>query len=779
MLQKQKQGRLALMLAFCLLSAGLFAQNYTCKGTVKDAANGEDLIGATLSVAEIPGVGISTNAYGFYALTLPKGNYTLRVQYLGYQTITEKIVLDRDQTQNYQLGAAENLLNEVQVKAEKDDAQVRRTEMSVTKLSPKDVRAVPVLFGEPDILKTLQLLPGVKSAGEGNSGFYVRGGSADQNLILLDEAPVYNASHLLGFFSVFNSDAIKDVTLYKGGMPAEFGGRTSSVLDIRMKDGNNKKFGVSGGIGLISSKIAVEGPIKKEKGAFIVSARRTYADVFLKLSPNKTLRESSLYFYDLNLKANYQFGPNDRVYLSGYFGRDVFGAGNSFGFDWGNATGTLRWNHLFSDRLFCNTSVIYSQYDYKFTVASDSASKVSLKSSIQDWNLKQDFSWFLNEHNNFKFGWNVLRHDFLPGEIKAKEDGTFNSQKIDQKYSVEGGVYLQNDWKINEQLSFNYGMRYSFFDYIGPGTAYTYDKQGNVVSEKKYKNNESIQFYSGLEPRIASKFQIDASSSVKASFNRNYQYLHLLSNSTTSTPTDIWVPSSNNIKPQIGDQVALGYFRNLTDNQIEFSVEAYYKWMQNLIDYRNGADLLLNANVEADLVYGKGKAYGAEFFIRKNKGRLTGWIGYTWSRTFRTFDAINQGKQYPARQDRIHDISIVAMYDLSSKWKASANWVFNTGDAVSFPSGRYVFEGNVVPYYTERNGYRYPNYHRLDLGFTRELHKSKNRESSLNFSVYNAYGRRNAYSITFRPNKNDPNKTEAVKTTLFRWIPSVTYNFKF
>lgn len=779
MLQKQKQGRTVLMLCVLLLSTGLFAQKATLKGTIKDAANGEDLIGATLSIAELPGTGISSNAYGFYSLTLPKGKYTVRVQYLGYSTISEKINLDTDLSRNFELGTADNTLMEVQVKAEREDQNITKTEMSVTKLSPKDVKAVTVLFGEPDILKTIQLLPGVKSAGEGNSGFYVRGGTADQNLILLDEAPVYNASHLLGFFSVFNSDAIKDVTLYKGGMPAEFGGRTASVLDIRMKDGNNKNFGVSGGIGIISSKIAIEGPITKGKGSFIVSGRRTYADVFLKLSKNKSLRESQLYFYDLNLKANYQITEKDRVYLSGYFGRDVFGAGNSFGFDWGNATGTVRWNHLFSDRLFSNTSLIYSQYDYKFNIASDSSSKFSIGSQIQDWNLKQDFSWFSNENNNFKFGFNVIRHNFLPGQIKAPENSSVNALKLDQKYSYEGGAYFQNDWKINSDWSLNYGIRYSFFNYVGAGTAYTFDKEGNILTEKKYKKGESIQYYGGWEPRISAKYQINAQSSIKASLNRNYQYLHLLSNSTTSAPTDIWVPSSNNIKPQIGDQLALGYFRNLNDNQFEFSIEAYYKDMQNLIDYRNGADLLLNSSVEAELVYGKGEAYGAEFFVRKNKGRLTGWVGYTLSRTLRKFDAIDGGKAYSARQDRIHDLSIVAMYDLNSKWKVSANWVFNTGDAVTFPSGRYYFEGTVVPYYTERNGYRFPNYHRLDLGLTREFRKRKNRESSLNISAYNAYGRRNAYSIAFRPKEGNPQQTEAVQTTLFRWIPSITYNFKF
>ncbi len=773
-----KERLLLILLFVTTLLSQMDAQKFTLSGNMKDATNGEDLIGATLVVKDLPGSGINSNVYGFYSITLPAGKHTVAVNYLGYNRLEWEINLTANIAINFKLQPADNQLAEIEIKAEKEDQNVTKTGMSVTKLSPKDVKSVPVLFGEPDILKILQLMPGVKSAGEGNSGFFVRGGGADQNLILLDEAPVYNASHLLGFFSVFNSDAIKDVTLYKGGMPAEFGGRTSSVMDIRMKDGNNKKLGVSGGIGLISSRLTVECPIVKDKGSFIISARRTYADLFLKLSNSENTRNTSLYFYDVNVKANYQIGEKDRLFLSGYFGRDNFGFGEQFGFDWGNATGTLRWNHLFSDKLFSNTSFIYSKYDYQFKIGADTSTNFGITSSIEDYNFKQDFSWFVNQKNNVKFGFNGISHNFLPGKLESTSSSV-NTIETDNKYALEGGIYLQNDWTINKKWSINYGLRYSLFNYMGQGTAYTFDDQGEVLTATSYNKGESIKYYGGWEPRVSTKYQIDNVRSVKASLNRNYQYIHLLSNSTTSTPTDIWVPSSNNIKPQYADQAAIGYFHNFNNNMYEFSIETYYKYMYNMIDYKNGADLLLNNTVESELVYGNGRSYGAEFFVRKNKGRLTGWVSYTLSRTLRQFDDINNGDAYPARQDRIHDIAVVGMYDISKRWKLSANWVFNTGDAATYPSGRYSFEGSSVPYYTERNGYHFPNYHRLDLGATLEGRKRERYESSWNFSVYNAYGRKNVYSIAFQPKADDPQQTEAVRTALFRWIPSVTYNFKF
>ena len=754
------------------------AQNFTVSGTLKDASNGEDLIGATVIVKEKPGTGAAANTYGFYSLTLPKGEYTLLFRYIGLEDLEQKITIDRDLRLDKELASGAGFtIREVVVKSGKENKNVSKNEMSVIKFDPKDIENIPVIFGEKDIIKTLQLTPGVKSAGDGNAGFYVRGGATDQNLILLDEAPVYNASHLLGFFSVFNSDALKDVTLYKGTIPAEFGGRSSSVLDIKMKDGNNKKFNASGGIGVISSRLTLEGPIQKDEGSFIISARRTYADLFAKLWKNENIRDTKLYFYDLNAKANYRLSEKDRLFLSGYFGRDVLNL-SGFGLDWGNYTGTLRWNHLFSDRLFSNTSAIFSNYDYQFGIGV-TGFDFKVKAAIVDVNLKQDFTFFPNADNTIKFGLNFINHTFQPTSLDAGEFSSFKDSKTAQRYAYEGGAYAQNDWKISDRFGLQYGVRYSFFDYHGEGEAYTFDEKGIKTSEKFYKKGESIQFYGGLEPRFGLKFQMDESSSIKGGASRNIQFMHLLNNTTTASPTDLWVPSSNNVKPQIVDQVSLGYFRNFSDNMFEASIETYYKSLQNQIDYRNGADLTFNAEYEGALTYGKGIAYGAEFYLKKNKGRLTGWIGYTLARSLRKFETINKGDFYPAKQDRIHDLSIVTIYKLRKKLTVSATWVFYTGDAATFPSGKYTVSGIQTPYYTERNGYRFPDYHRLDLGVTLLGKQHKTFESSWNFSVFNAYARQNAYSITFRENKDNRSITEAVQTSLFSIIPAVTYNFKF
>lgn len=767
-------------IAFLFVALIAMAANakHTISGTIKDADTGEDLIGASVVLKSDRGTGTISNAYGFYSLSLEEGDYTLIFSYIGYDPIERVINLTEDVKINMELAPSTASLNEVVIESEGEDQNLTQSQMSVTKLSMNEIDRVPVLFGEKDVMKTIQLMPGVKTAGEGNSGFYVRGGSLDQNLILLDEAPVYNPSHLLGFFSVFNSDALKDVTLYKGGMPAEYGGRASSVMDIKMRDGNSKEFGAQGSIGLISSKLTLEGPIVKNKGSFMVSGRRTYADLFLRLSNDEDLANSSLYFYDLNAKANYQINDNNRIYLSGYFGRDNFGFDDDFGFDWGNVTGTLRWNHIFSDKLFSNTSLIYSDYDYKIAIG-DENQGFSLSSTVQDWNLKQDFSLFANQHNTLKFGGNLIYHDFVPGEIQAGDDNVFGDTDVENQLSYEGALYLQNEQDLGLRWKLNYGLRYSYFNYVGEGTAYEFDNDGTIVNETFYGKGESIAQFGGFEPRLSARYKLNAKSSLKASYNRNYQYLHLLSNSTTGTPTDIWVPSSNNVDPQIADQVALGYFRNLKDNAYEFSTELYYKGMSNLIDYRDGANIQFTTSVESELVYGDGESYGAEFLLRKNKGKLTGWVSYTLSRTFKEFEYINQGEKFSARQDRIHDISIVAMYDLTKNLSLSGTWVFYTGDAVTFPSGRYEIDGKVMPYYTERNGYRMPDYHRLDLGLNWQRKKTDKFESSWNFSLYNAYGRENAYSISFVDSETHPGTTEAVQLSLFKWVPSFSYNFKF
>jgi hypothetical protein len=627
-------------------------------------------------------------------------------------------------------------------------------------------------------MKTIQLLPGIKSAGEGNTGFYVRGGTTDENLVLLDEAPVYNTSHLLGFFSIFNSDAIKDVTVIKGGIPAEYGGRLSSVVDIRMNDGNSKEYGVSGGIGLISSRLAVQGPIVKNKGSFIISGRRTYADLFLKLSNDSNQRRTSLYFYDLNMKVHYDLGPKDHVYLSGYLGRDVFNFAKRFGINWGNATATMRWNHLFSNKLFLNSSLIFSDYNYIIGIEAPNR-QIQISSGIRDFNLKEDFQYYLNSENTIKFGLNSIYHTFFPGSLKAQNDTSLNSRILQGKTALENGLYLANEQKIGNSVVLNYGLRLSSFSILGPGTFYYYDSEGDIADSLVYKSHSIVKTYYGIEPRLSMTYILSQSNSIKASYTHIYQYLHLLSNTTSGNPTDLWLPSSQNNKPQYSDQWALGYFRNFANNNFESSVEVYYKTMQNLIDYKNGADIILNPNVESQLLYGKGLAYGAEFFLKKKEGKLTGWIGYTLSRTLRQFDQINDGKSYPAKQDRIHDVSLVGIYKISNTWTLAGTWVFYTGDAVTYPRGRYVIDGIETPYYTDRNGDRLPDYHRLDLSATNTKKKKGNRERSWNFSIYNAYARKNTYAINFRPDPNDPTKTQAVRLSLFSIIPSVTYNFKF
>lgn len=770
--------RYILILFLCWATITTNAQvKFTLSGTVKDSLTGEALIGAYIHFPEAK-TSCSTNAYGFFSITLPQGNYNTRFTYLGYKPKTKSISLISNIAEKIELQENTVAMQEVTIQAEAPNRNVTSLEMSVQELDIKESRTIPVLFGEQNIMATMQLLPGVKSAGEGNSGFYVRGGTTDQNLVLLDEAPVYNTSHLLGFFSVFNSDAIKDVKLYKGGIPAEYGGHLSSVIDIRMKDGNSKEFGVSGGIGLISSRLSVEGPIVKDKGSFMISARRTYADLFLKLSADTNQNRSTLYFYDLNLKANYAFGSRDHIYISSYFGRDVFNFGGRFGIQWGNATSTLRWNHLFSNRLFLNSSFIFSNYNYLITLEGANR-QVDISSGIQNFHLKEDFQYFLSPKSTLKFGVNSTYHTFSPGTLKATNDTLLNSRILQEKTAMESGLYLSQEYAVNPALTLNYGARLSVFTVLGPGTFYSYDAEGDKSDSVVYGHKSVVKNYFGFEPRLSMTYVLNQTNSIKASYTRIYQYLHLLSNSTSGNPTDLWLPTSKNIKPQRADQWVAGYFRNLANNNYEASVEVYYKNMNNLIDYKSGADIILNPDVESQLLFGKGRAYGAELFIKKKEGLVTGWISYTLSRTFRQFDGIDQGKRFPAKQDRIHDLSIVAIFKASQKWTLASTWVFNTGDAVTFPSGLYIINGIRTPFYTERNGYRMPDYHRLDFSATHIKKLNNKRERSWNISVYNVYARRNAYAINFRPDPYNPSQMQAVRLSLFSIIPSVTYNFKF
>lgn len=764
---------------FLLLSQFAFSQTakYTLSGTVRDAETGEELIGVSLQITDLQGVGMVTNEYGFFSLTIPAGQYTVLARYVGYVEYRQTVDLNKDVALDVRLstGAA---LKEVTVTAKKANENLTRTEMGMEKLNVKEISRLPVLFGERDILKTIQLLPGVKSAGDGNSGFYVRGGGLDQNLILLDEAPVYNASHLLGFFSTFNSDALKDVTIYKGNQPAQYGGRLSSVLDVKMNEGNDQQYHVNGGIGLISSRLMVEGPIVKDQGSFLLSGRRTYADAFLALSNNEDIRNNTLYFYDLNAKANYRINDKNRLFLSGYFGRDKLGLGSNFGIEWGNKTGTLRWNHLFNPKLFSNTSLIYSKYDFKVNVTAGE-NDFSILSNIQDWNLKQELQWFPAADHKVRFGFNSIYHNITPGEILSADTTVFNNNELQTRYALENAVWAADEWAISSKLNLSYGLRFSAFSLLGPGDFYTFDANRKLVNTEHFGQNAFVKTYTTLEPRLSASYSLTQNSSVKAAYSRNAQYLRLLSNSTSGNPTDRWTPATNNIPPGVSDQVSLGWYQNFAGDKYQFSVETYYKWLQKEVDYRNDADLYGNPYYESDLVYGRGRAYGAEFYLKKQTGDLTGWISYTLARTERQFDAINNGSWFSARQDRTHDLSVTAMYQLTPKWSLSANFVYYTGDAATFPSGKYAIGDNTVFLYTERNGYRMPDYHRLDVGAAWQSQSSKRWQSEWVFSIYNVYARENAYTITFEQDAYDPTKTNAVRTALFKMVPSVSYNFKF
>ncbi len=762
------------LLAILLFPFVLSAQSkFTISGAIKDKKTGEALIGATIKVADKPALGAASNEFGFYSLTLPTGAYKLVIGYVGYKEQEVSVSLDKSTEMNFALEVTDNELKSVTITSKVNN--ITSAQMGMDKLTVKEMNAIPVLFGEKDVMKTIQLLPGVQSVGDGNSGFYVRGGGADQNLILLDGAVVYNPSHLLGFFSTFNSDAIKDVTLYKGTAPAEFGGRLSSVLDVKMNDGNDQDYHVSGGIGLISSKINVEGPIVKDDGSFLISARRTYADVFLKLSNDTTIKKSRLYFYDLNTKLNYKLSKKDHLYLSGYFGQDDLGLGSLFGINWGNATGTLRWNHIISDKLFSNTSLIFSDYSYNINVNA-SGIDANIHSDIRDWNLKEELELFANPTNTIKFGISSIFHTITPGSITGS--GIISSTQPD-KQSWENAAYISDSWKVSTRLNIDYGIRLSSFSVLGGSDYYTLDANGNIKDTLHYGSGQIVETYVEPEPRVSGSYTLNEVSSIKAGYSRNAQYLHLISNSTTSNPTDKWVPSNNIIKPGVADQGSLGYFRSLKNGAYEFSVEGYYKYMQNQVDYKDGANVISNAAIEPELLFGIGRAYGLEFLFRKKVGKFTGWVSYTLSRSELQIQGINNDDWYASRQDRTHDLSVVGIYQLSPKWSLSADFVYYTGNAVSFPSGKYTVGGQTVFYYTERDGYRMPSYNRLDLSATVQLRKRKRFSSELNFSLYNAYGRENPYIITFQNDPNDPNKTQAVQTALFRWVPSISYNFKF
>ncbi len=795
-----------LLLCFMALVLPSIAQNnYTVSGYVKDELTGEGMIGANVYIKELL-KGTSTNPYGFYSITVAEGNYTLVVSYLGYQDYEFPIELTQDIRHNMGLKSKAILTKEVEITGERTDRNTESTDMGRVELEVEKIKALPAFLGEVDILKTIQFLPGVQSAGEGNSGFYVRGGGPDQNLILLDEAVVYNASHLFGFFSVFNADAVKNIELIKGGMPANYGGRLASVLNISMNDGNYRDYKVDGGIGLISSRATVQGPIKKDTSSFIISGRRTYIDVLMKPFINKesAFNGSGYYFYDLNAKFNYRISDKDRLFLSGYFGRDKFSFNNEdsgFRIDipWGNATGSLRWNHLFNDKLFMNTTAIYSDYRFEFA-AEQSQFEFRLFSGIKDWNLKSDFSYFPNIRHNIKFGYNYTYHTFIPSNATARSgEVEFDTGGIKKLYANEGAVYVMDNFDITDQLKINAGMRFSLFNQIGPFDRFIKDGFDHIVDTISYGRAETVETYTGWEPRISLRYKLNTTSSVKAAYTQNYQYIHLASISSVSLPTDVWLPSTDVVQPQYGVQYNIGYFRNFKDDTYETSVELYYKEMDNLVEYAEGAQPEdgVNDNVDAPLTFGDGYSYGAEFFFKKRTGKTTGWIGYTWSKTMRTFEFLNGGEEFAAKYDRRHDLSIVATHEFNENWTFGGAFVYATGNTITLPVARYFIEGQIVNEYGARNGFRMSPYHRADISATYSKQKFKTRinpdtgeeekvakrlQSSWSFAVYNLYNRANPYFIYFDNNGdffNNSFQVVAKQVSLFPVLPSVTWNFSF
>ncbi len=753
---------------------------YTVSGYIKDSGSGEALIGATVMVEELQ-KGSVTNIYGFYSISLFPGEYLMHFSYIGYESREIPVKLDRDLALNLELNPQVQELDEVTVMAKGSNAHVERAEMSVNKLPIKSIRRIPSLMGEVDVIKAIQLLPGVQATSEGASGFSVRGGNPDQNLILLDEANVYNASHLMGFFSVFNNDAVKDIRLYKGDIPAEYGGRLSSLLDVRMKEGNNKKFSGSGGIGTISSRLTLEGPIIKDKTSFIVSGRRTYADIFLPLAKDEVLRKSKLFFYDLNAKVNHIINDRNRIYLSGYYGRDVF-RNQYAGMEFGNRTLTGRWNHLFSARLFSNFSLSQSSYEYQLSAPEGDANSFMWSSHMNDYGAKAGFSYYLTPEITLGFGAMSTLHKFEPGSARGLGDNSlFTEYTLPDLYALENGLYLSAEQSAGQHWRFRYGLRFSTFHNIGKALVYHFDKLYQPVDSTIYNKGKFFNTYETLEPRMAVTYIINTVSSIKASYSRTSQYVHLAQNSTAGTPLDVWFPSSPNIQPQLSDQIAAGYFRNMMHNRLEASVEVYYKKMQHAIDFKDHANLLLNKYVEGELRFGYATSYGLEFLIRKNEGRLSGWVSYTWSKTRRNFPEINSGDPYPAPYDKPHDIAIVLNYEITRRIWVSANWVYSTGLPVTFPTGRFEYMGNIAPVYSRRNAYRMPDYHRLDVSVSLQSKDKPDKKwhYDLNLSVYNAYARKNAWAINFVQDEQDPNITYAEMTYLFPIIPALTFNFYF
>jgi hypothetical protein len=753
-------------------------QKSTVSGYVRDEG-GEELIGANVYI-NTAGAGTVTNVYGFYSLTLPEGEYDLKVSYVGYEGAAEKVALNEDIRVDFSLEPTSEFIEEVEITAERKDANVRNVEMSKTKLPMKTIKKIPVLMGETDIIKTIQLLPGVQMVGEGNSGFFVRGGAVDQNLILLDEAVVYNPSHIGGFFSVFNGDAIKNVELYKGGIPAKYGGRLSSVLDIRMNEGSNQKFGAVGGIGAISSRATFEGPLFTDKASFIVSGRRTYIDLFFPLFNEPALDETSAYFYDLNGKVNYRINENNRIFLSAYSGRDYAKFSEFFQMDYGNITGTMRWNHVFSNKLFANYSIIFSNYDYSLGTP-EGAFAFDWNANVIDKSFKNDYTWFVNPQNTIKFGFQAIYHTIKPGYANPMEGSVFVPQSLPHTYGLENGIFVENEQDLTTDITFQYGLRFSSFHNIGKGTIYNFNENYQVVDSTVHSSGSFFHDYSGFEPRLGIRYSVGTNNSIKASYNRTYQYIHLATNTTTSTPIDVWFMSNPNIKPQHADQVAAGYFHNFGNNAVEVSAEVYYKKMYDAVDFKDHASLLLNEHFDGELRRGSAYSYGLELYARKQEGKFTGWISYTLSKTRRKIQGINDGKEYPTPYDRPHDLKIVGSYDVTERLNISANWVYATAMPYTVAVGWGKHENLWHPVFSDRNAVRLPgtDYHRLDASVTWKNKSFKRFESSWTLSAYNAYNRHNLYSIVYEEREEGGGPPVMNKMYLFGIIPTITWNFKF
>jgi hypothetical protein len=770
---------------FLLVLASLFAAEsfakVTVSGSVRDAATGEALIAANVIIEEL-GTGTATNAYGFYALSLDPGTYTLLFSYVGYATETRTIILNQDMVLNMELQELLQELEEVTIRSQQDNYNITKLETGSTRLNIQSIRKIPSLLGEVDVIKAIQLLPGVQFTSEGSSGFSVRGGGRDQNLILLDEATVYNASHLLGFFSVFNNDAIKDVKLYKGDIPASSGGRLASLLDVRMKEGNSKHFTGSGGIGTISARLNLEGPIVQDKISYLLAARRTYADLFLLFAKDETLRDTRLNFWDLNGKLNYRINDNNRVYLSGYSGRDTYANKEFAGLVFGNRTFTLGWNHIFNSNLFSNFTLVNSHYFYELGTPEEADEYFNWKSKLDDYGFKGDFTWYLAPEHTLRFGLSGTYHIIKPGDIVGNSAGGIDQNlTLSYSYSLESGLYVSGESKLGGKLAVRYGLRYSLFNNIGPGTVYAYDDNYLLVDSAIYQRGDFYNFYHGPEPRISANYMLNERSSIKASYSRTMQYLQLATNSTAGTPLEIWFNASPNIEPQLSDQVSVGYFRDFLDHKLKTSLELYYKKMNRSIDFKDHAQLLLNPRLEGEIRVGEASSYGAELYLKYDGRDFSGWISYTLSKTMRDIPEINEGVPYPAPYDKPNDLAIVLNYAFTPRIEAAANWIYSTGLPFTLPSGRYEIMGNILPLYTGRNEYRLPDYHRLDLSLTFKGKEKPGRRwrGEWNISVYNAYARKNIWTLNFVQDEEQPDVTYAEMTYLFSIVPAITYNFKF